>query len=84
MPWHVCSYLQGTMGFGVRIGLRKKGQSVMDVREEDETEEKERHLIEVVTDADYAGNKNDRRSTTSFQIFIDGNLMESRVRHRKP
>ena len=61
--WHVCSYLQGTMGFGVRIGLRKRGQSVMDVREEDETEEKQRHLIEVVTDADYAGNKNDRRST---------------------
>ena len=81
--WHVCSYLQGTIGFGVRIGLRKKGQSVMDVREEDETEEKERHLIEVVTDADYAGNKNDRRSTTSFQIFIDGNLMESRVRSQK-
>ena len=80
---HVCSYLQGTMGFGVRIGMRKKGQSVMDVREEDETEEKERHLIEVVTDADYAGNKNDRRSTTSFQIFIDGNLMESRVRSQK-
>ena len=80
--WHVCSYLQGTMGFGVRIGLRKKGQSVMDVREEDGVEEK-KPLIEVVTDADYAGNKNDRRSTTSFQIFIDGNLMESRVRSQK-
>ena len=81
--WHVCSYLHATMGFGVRIGLRKKGQSVMDVREEDETEEKENHLIEVVTDADYAGNKNDRRSAASFQIFIDGNLMESRVRPQK-
>ena len=34
--WRVCSYLQGTMGFGVRIGLRKKGQSVMDVRDEEE------------------------------------------------
>ena len=81
--WHVCSYLQGTMGFGVRIGLRKRGQSVMDVRDEEEVDERERHLIEVVTDADYAGNKNDRRSTTSFQIFIDGNLMESRVRSQK-
>ena len=81
--WHVCSYLQGTLGFGVRIGLRKKGQSVMDVRDQEEVDEKEKHLIEVVTDADYAGNKNDRRSTTSFQIFIDGNLMESRVRSQK-
>ena len=55
----------------------------MDVRDQEEVDEKEKHLIEVVTDADYAGNKNDRRSTTSFQIFIDGNLMESRVRSQK-
>ena len=55
----------------------------MDVRDEEEVDEKEKHLIEVVTDADYAGNKNDRRSTTSFQIFIDGNLMEPRVRSQK-
>ena len=28
---------------------------------------------------------NDRKSTTSFQVFLDGNLMESKVRtHRKP
>ena len=81
--FHVCSYMQGTMGFGVRIGNRQKGQSVMDVREGDEVEAKGEHLIEVITDADYAGNRNDRKSTTSFQIFIDGNLMESRVRTQK-
>ena len=81
--FHVCSYTQGTMGFGVRIGNRQKGQSVMDVREGDEVEAKEEHLIEVITDADYAGNRNDRKSTTSFQIFIDGNLMESRARAQK-
>ena len=29
------------------------------------------------------GTKNDRRSTSSFQIFVDGNLVESRVRAQK-
>ena len=55
----------------------------MDVRDEFEVEEKEKHLVEVVPDADYAGNRNDRRSATSFQIFIDGNPMEPRVRVQK-
>ena len=81
--WRVCSYLQGTEGYGVRLTARAKGQSVMNVKDSEEVEDKEQHLLEVVTDADYAGDRNDRRSTTSFQVFIDGNLMESRVRAQK-
>ena len=56
---------------------------MVDAREGDEAEEKEEHLIEVITDADHAGNRNDRKSATSFQIFTDGNLMELRVRTQK-
>ena len=81
--WHVCSYLQGTEGFGIRLSARAKGQSVMDTREAEEVEEKQMRLLEIVTDADYAGNKNDRKSTTSFQVFLDGNLMESRVEAKR-
>ena len=81
--WHVCSYLQHTEGYGVRVSARAKGQSVMNVKDSDEVEDKDQHLLEVVTDADYAGDRNDHRSTTSFQVFIDGNLMESRVRGQK-
>ena len=80
---HVVSYLFGTSGYGVMMDSRKRGQSVMDVRPEEEAIEAAEHLIEAVTDADYAGNKNDRRSTSSFQIFVDGNLVESRVRAQK-
>ena len=79
----VVSYLFGTAGYGVMMDSRKRGQSVMDVREEDEAIEQPQHLLEVITDADYAGNKNDRKSTGSFQIFIDGNLVESKVRAQK-
>ena len=55
----------------------------MDTREDEEINSGPAHLVEVLTDADYAGNRDDRKSTTSFQVFIDGNLIESRVRTQK-
>ena len=81
--WHVCSYLFGAGGFGVRIDSKSRGQSVMDMRCSVDVEPQDQHLVEVVTDADYAGNQHDRKSTSSFQIFIDGNLVESKVRSQK-
>ena len=81
--WHLCSYLQGTIDYGVRLSKREKGRSVLDSREDEEINSGPVHLVEVLTDADYAGNRDDRKSTTSFQVFIDGNLIESRVRTQK-
>ena len=51
----------------------------MGVRKAEEAEDKEKRLLEVVCDIDYAGNRNDRKSTSSFQILLDGNLMELRI-----
>ena len=81
--WHTCSYLFGTSGYGVRLEERKRGQSMMDFRESEEVEDAEEHLVEIVTDSDHAGNKNDRKSTSSMQVFIDGNLIDSKVRSQK-
>ena len=81
--WHTCSYLFGTGGYGVRLEERRNGQSTMDFREVEEVEDAEQHLVKVVTDSDHAGNKNDRKSTTSMQVFIDGNLIDSKVRSQK-
>lgn len=53
---------------------------MLDPREDEEVDPEEFHLLEVVTDSDYAGSREDRKSTSSFQIYIDGNLIESRVR----
>ena len=69
------------MGFGVH--WQQAERTIRDGREGDEAEAKEEHLIEVITDVDYAENRNDRKNAISFQIFIDGNLMESRVRTQK-
>ena len=81
--WHLCSYLYGTIDFGVRLSRREKGRSMLDPREDEEVDPEEFHLLEVVTDSDYAGSREDRKSTSSFQIYIDGNLIESRVRSQK-
>ena len=78
--WHACSYLFGAGGYGVRLEERKKGQSMTDFREGAEVEEADQHLLEIVTDSDHAGNKNDRKSTTSMQLYLDGNLIDSKVR----
>ena len=63
----------------MRLSSRAKGQTVMGVRKAEEAEDKEKRLLEVVCDIDYAGNRNDRKSTSSFQILLDGNLMELRI-----
>lgn len=64
--WRLSSYLYGTIGFGIRIS---KGKSVMDVKDEGEDDvEDDEHVLEVITDADYAGDRNERKSTTSFHV----------------
>ena len=80
---HMASYLQGTKDFGLKFSVQKKGKSVMDRRSHEETNEKQKHLLEVITDADYAGCKTTRKSLSCHQIFLDGNLLESKVRSQK-
>ena len=83
MAWHLSSYLMGTMGYGIIIAKSVAGRSVLDVRDVEDCEAGPRHLLEVVCDADYAGNRNDRKSTSSFHLYLDGNLLESRVRSQR-
>ena len=64
----------------MRLEERKKGQSMIEIEEVGDAEE---HLVEIVTDSDHAGYKNDRTSTSSMQVFLDGNLIDSKVRGQK-
>ena len=44
----------------------------------------EPHVLEVVTtDADHGGCRETRKSLTSYQVYLDGNLIESKVRSQK-
>ena len=83
---HVSSYLFGTRDEGILLGPR--GRSVLNIDNADgersfEFEDGEKSLLEVVCDADYAGDQRTRRSVSSVQIYLDGNLMESYVRCQK-
>ena len=80
---HMVSYLAGTSDFGVKLKFTKKGRSLLDRRLPGEVESQEHHLLEIITDADYAGNKVDRKSVSCTHCFMDGNLIESRVRSQK-
>ncbi|CAJ1424319.1 unnamed protein product, partial [Effrenium voratum] len=80
---HLASYLVATEFYGLLIKSSRCGKPMLDMREMQDVEVKKVHLLEVVTDSDYAGDQNSRKSITSFQVFLDGNLMESRVRSQK-
>eukprot|EP00913_Durusdinium_trenchii_P019597 g18422.t1 len=80
---HLTSYLNGTANYGIKLRRTKKGMSILDRRDIEEIEAQEHHLVEVITDADLAGCKNSRKSLTCFHIFLDGCLIESKVRSQK-
>ena len=81
--WRHAEHLVGTEFYGLLIKSSRCGKSILDMGEMQEIEVKKVHLMEVVTDSDHAGDQNSRKSITSFQVFLDGNLMESRVRRQK-
>ena len=56
----------------------------MDFRFLDEVEDADEHLLVIVTESDHVGNKNDRKPASSMQAFVDGNLIDSKVRNQKP
>ena len=85
---HVSSYLFGTRDEGILLEAGPKGRSVLNINNTDgerkfEFEDGEKCLLEVVCDAEYAGDQRTRRSVSSVQIYLDGNLMESYVRCQK-
>nr|GFC80798.1 putative copia-type protein [Tanacetum cinerariifolium] len=54
------------------------------MEEEAEPAEKERHLeTQLFTDADWAGNKSDRRSTSGYFTLVGGNLVTWRSKKQK-
>ena len=51
---HPASYLHGTAKYGIGLKRTKKGRSILDTRELEDIEDQGTHLLQVVTDADFA------------------------------
>ena len=83
---HVSSYLLGTMDEGLLFEHPPRGRSMLNdddnIYEWDLNEEK-KSMLEVVCDADYAGQRDTRKSVSSVQIYLDGCLLESYVRSQR-
>ena len=79
---HVSSYLLGTMDKGLLLEHGQRGKSVLNTNEDiyEWSVDDSNHLLEVMCDADYAGQRDTRRSVSSAQLCLNGCLMESYVR----
>ena len=92
---HVSSYLLGTREEGLLMEATWPGRSVLNVNGSSSSHDdyvssggsgehdEEKNLLEVICDADYAGNQRNRKSLSSVQFYMDGNLLESYVRSQK-
>ena len=81
---HLFLYLKGSTYGGVALLKVDKGTSVLNVDNfQSEERGSRQHLMEIICDADHAGNRATRKSISSVQIYLDGNLMESYVRGQK-
>ena len=79
---HVSSYLHGAKHEGILLQVGAKGKSMLNTVDNGnfEIEHGEKSLVEVICDADYAGDQLARKSASSVQFFLHGNMMESYVR----
>ena len=80
---HLCMYLSGTSYEGILLKRSVKGTSVLNVGVVRNENDMRHHVMEVVCDADHAGNRSTRKPLSSVHIYLDGNLMEPYVRCQK-
>ena len=79
-------YISETRSWGVMLRRRGRGRSVLNFSggsEGSPSFDNKRHVLEVITDADWAGDKQSRRSTSSCHIYLNGSLVHSFVRSQK-
>ena len=83
---HVSSYLLGTMNEGILFEHGAKGRCVLNTDDniyEWNIDQENKSILEVICDADYAGQRDSRKSVSSVQIFLNGCLVESYVRSQR-
>ena len=64
----------------MKVGKRTRVLNVDNFQSEERGSRQ--HLIEIVCDADHAGNRATRKSISSVQIYLDGNLARSIIFRR--
>ena len=80
---HLILYLKGTESYGIRlpyfVGFNTKKNELFGQAEE----EKQKPMVEVFCDADWAASENQRHSVSSGMVFIQGCLVVSWSRTQK-
>ncbi|CAE7908149.1 unnamed protein product, partial [Symbiodinium necroappetens] len=82
---HLAGYLWGTQGYGINLRMRR-GESILRCEGEPPTAKPTKaanHLVEAVSDSNFANDRATRKSLSSGQIYVDGALAFSFVRSQK-
>ena len=79
---HLGAYLSGPSYEGILLKKSLKRTRVLNVDGLVKENDMRHHVMEVVCDADHAGNRSTRKSISSVQIYLDGNLMDSLLFHQ--
>ena len=86
---HLALYIKATEDYVAVFKQTKRGQSVLSSRslsistggvprdDRDEPEPEAKHLLEIFSDSDWAGDKSTRRSVSCSCVFLDGNYFFS-------
>ena len=82
---HLSSYLYGTKTLGIFLSKGTKGSSVLNFSNDKNAgiRNPHKHLLEVLSDSDWASCKKTRRSISSGHVFLDGHLIYSFARLQK-
>ncbi|CAE7264821.1 unnamed protein product, partial [Symbiodinium sp. CCMP2456] len=82
---HLAGYLWGTQGYGINLSMRK-GESILRCEGEPSSQEGRSspgHLVEAVSDSNFANDRTTRKSLSAGQIYVDRALAFSFVRAQK-
>ena len=84
---HLCGYLWATQGHGINLRVRA-GSSILRAEgaQPDDASARDqhgKHIVEAVSDSNFANNQETRRSLSSGHIYYDGALVYSFVRAQK-
>ena len=77
---HVGSYLKGTQGLGILLPMTDENVLICDVWKKEDWEQRRdraRYNVETFADANRAGCRVTRKSTSSYMIFVNGCLINS-------
>ena len=84
---HLTLYLKGHKEYTLSMSPSFAGKAALEMHRKDDQPEQScmeaESLLEVFTDADWAGTRSDRKSSTTMHVWLNGNLIFAQTRNQR-